>query len=57
MINFEDRLRIQCPECGKLICTMKLGANPEGIYFWCSRCKKEFELKEEKKYRAHEANI
>lgn len=51
MIKLE-RLKIQCPECNKLICSMDYNANPQGIYFWCPRCKKEFEINN----RAHEAN-
>ena len=43
MIKFEERLKIRCPECRKLICTAGVEAELKGIYFWCSRCKKEFE--------------
>lgn len=42
-----DRIKINCPKCRKLICTMEQNAKPNGIYFWCSRCKKEFEIKKE----------
>lgn len=47
MISFK-RIKIKCPKCKKLICTAKQGANTEGIYFWCTRCKEEFEIKEKK---------
>lgn len=50
------RTKVICPKCKKFICTMEKNAQPKGIYFWCARCKEEFELKEEKKYRAHEAD-
>jgi len=49
------RINIRCPKCGKMICTMAENANPSGIFFWCPRCKKEFEL-EKKLFRALEAN-
>ena len=52
----EDRIKINCPKCRKLICTTDFSANTKGIYFWCPRCKEEFEIKEEKKNRALEAN-
>ena len=55
----EERLKIQCPKCGKLLCTMNNTANPSGIYFWCPRCKTEFEIKESQEkrlFRAHEAD-
>lgn len=52
MINFEERLKIRCPDCYKLVCTMEQGANTDGIYFWCSRCKKEFEVKKERTQRS-----
>jgi len=52
----EDRIKINCPKCRKLICTTDFSANTKGIYFWCPRCKEEFEIKEEKKSRALEAN-
>lgn len=55
MISFK-RIKIKCPKCNKLICTAKQGASTQGIYFWCTRCKEEFEVKEEKKYRALEAD-
>ena len=55
MINLE-RKNIKCPKCKKLICTMEYNANPKGIFFWCPRCKDEFEIKEKKIYRALEAN-
>ena len=51
-----DRVKINCPTCRKLICTMEQWGDPKGIYFWCPRCKEEFEIKTNKKYRAHEAN-
>lgn len=55
MIN-TDRNKIKCPKCAKIICTAEYNANLEGIYFWCPRCKKEFEIKRETIYRAQEAN-
>lgn len=50
------RKKIKCPKCGKMICSMEYNAHPEGIYFWCPRCKKEFEIKEKKIFRALEAD-
>jgi len=35
---------IRCPECGKLICQKDKKASAKGIYFWCPRCKKNFEV-------------
>lgn len=55
MINLE-RIKINCPKCKKLICTMEYFANPKGIHFWCTRCKKEFEIINNIKNRAPEAN-
>lgn len=55
MVSF-IRTKVNCPKCGKLICTMERNAEPKGIYFWCTRCKEEFEIKETKKFRAHEAD-
>lgn len=55
MIDFK-RIKVRCPKCNKVICTMEKYAQPKGIYFWCARCKEEFELKEIRRYRAHEAN-
>lgn len=55
MINLE-RIKINCPKCKKLICTMEYFANPKGIHFWCTRCKKEFEIINNIKKRAPEAN-
>ncbi len=51
-----DRIKINCPQCRKLICTMEYYAIPKGIYFWCPRCKKEFQVKTENIKRAPEAN-
>ena len=50
------RTKVVCPKCKKLICTMEKDAQPKGIHFWCTRCKEEFEIKEKRKIRAHEAN-
>ena len=47
-----ERIKVQCPECHKLVCFMDVDANPKGIYFWCGRCKKEFEIKQKKLLRA-----
>jgi len=55
MINL-DRIKIKCPKCKKLICSMDYNANAKGIHFWCTRCKEEFEIQEKEKYRALEAN-
>ncbi len=44
MTNLED---IRCPNCNKLICKKEKEAETKGIHFWCSRCKKEFEIKKE----------
>lgn len=52
MINFEERIKIRCPDCHKLICTTEINANTDGIYFWCSRCKKEFEIEKEELRRS-----
>ena len=52
MINFEERIKIRCPKCYKLVCTADINANTKGIYFWCARCKKEFEEKEERTLRS-----
>jgi DNA-directed RNA polymerase subunit RPC12/RpoP len=30
---------------------MENNANPEGIHFWCSRCKTRFDIIKEKEYR------
>lgn len=43
MIN-KNKLEIKCPNCNKLICFADFEANPEGIYFWCNRCKKDFKI-------------
>ena len=50
------RIKVKCPKCNKFICTMDYDAKPKGIYFWCTRCKEEFEIEEKIVYRAHEAN-
>lgn len=50
------RTKVICPKCKKFICTMEKNAEPKGIYFWCTRCKEEFEIKEKQIYRAHEAD-
>ena len=55
MINL-GRIKINCPKCNKLICTMEYYARPKGIHFWCPRCKEEFEIKAENIKRALEAN-
>jgi len=52
MIDFKDRIKIKCPKCKKLICTIEINANTEGIYFWCSRCKEEFEIKRKELIRS-----
>lgn len=51
MIDFR-RIKIHCPKCNKLICTMEQNASTKGIYFWCARCKEEFEIEEKKKKRS-----
>lgn len=55
MIN-TNRKKVVCPKCHKVICTMEYNAHPKGIYFWCTRCKEEFEIEEKRIYRAHEAD-
>jgi len=35
---------INCTICGKLICKKQQGVSTKGIYFWCPRCKKNFEI-------------
>ena len=39
-----------------LFAQWRKNAQPKGIHFWCTRCKEEFELKEIRRYRAHEAD-
>lgn len=51
MIDFR-RTKVICPKCNKFICTMEKYANAKGIYFWCARCKEEFEIEEKKKKRS-----
>ncbi len=37
---------IRCPECGKLIAKKEKEASSANIYFYCSRCKNNFEFKD-----------
>lgn len=39
-----SELEIRCTRCNKLICTMEYNANPRGIHFWCTKCKKKFDV-------------
>jgi phage FluMu protein Com len=43
-----NEVKIRCPKCNKLVCSMENNANPEGIHFWCSRCKTRFDIIKEK---------
>ena len=36
--------KIKCPKCNKLIAQAEEYANTKGIYFWCPRCKENFEI-------------
>lgn len=36
---------IRCPKCGKLLAKAENGATCTGVYVWCSRCKKNVEVK------------
>lgn len=51
MISF-DRIKVRCPKCNKLVCTMDVEANPKGIHFWCARCKEDFDIIENKSSRS-----
>lgn len=46
-----NEVEIRCPNCNKLVCSMENDANPKGIHFWCPRCKRNFDIIEEKIYR------
>lgn len=35
---------IKCPKCDKLIAKADKYAITKGIYFWCPRCKENFEI-------------
>lgn len=35
---------VKCPICNKLIAKKEKGRDTKGIYFWCPRCKKNFEI-------------
>ena len=35
---------IRCPKCDKLVAKRKNKANTDGIYFYCTRCKENFEV-------------
>lgn len=37
---------IRCPECGKLVAKKKETASSTDIYFYCTRCKENFEFKD-----------
>lgn len=41
----EEKEEIRCPFCNKKIAEKVKGKDTLGIYFWCNRCKKEFEIK------------
>lgn len=38
-------IEIRCPICNKWIAKKAENVEAEGIYFWCSRCKKEIIIK------------
>ena len=38
---------IRCPKCSKLVAKREEEANCEKIYFYCTRCKENFEIKNE----------
>lgn len=46
-----NEVQIRCPKCNKLVCSMEKNANPEGIHFWCPRCRKKFDIIKEKVYK------
>lgn len=35
---------IRCPECGKLVAKKEEEASSANIYFYCNRCKENFEF-------------
>lgn len=37
---------IRCPECGKLVAKKEKEASSSHIYFYCTRCKKNFEFED-----------
>lgn len=39
-------VEIRCPKCGKLVAKKEKGASSEKIFFYCARCKMNFEFKE-----------
>ena len=43
MIDTKE-LQIRCPKCNKFVCTMDYNANPNGIHFWCPRCRDKFDI-------------
>lgn len=38
-------VEIRCPKCSKLVAKKEEEANCEKIYFYCTRCKQNFEIK------------
>lgn len=37
-------VEIRCPKCGKLVAKKEKNASSSDIYFYCARCKKNFEF-------------
>lgn len=40
-------IEIRCPKCNKLVAKREEKASSNNIYFYCSRCKENFEEKNE----------
>ncbi len=38
-------IEIRCPKCNKFVAKRGSQANTSGIYFYCTRCKENFEIK------------
>ena len=47
-----EKQDIRCPYCGKKIAEKEKNRNTEGIYFWCNRCKKEFQEFNSKNFKS-----
>ena len=39
-------VEIRCTKCGKLVAKREEKTNCKGIYFYCTRCKQNFEIEE-----------
>ena len=37
---------IRCPKCDKLVAKKEKNASSQDIYFYCTRCKKNFEFED-----------